>query len=216
MPNIRSFSLNISAGIGAVSAEYVLPEKPLCIMTLAHGAGAGMDHSFMVALATALSEVGIGTLRFNFPFMEHKKGRPDTPPVAHATIAAALVRAGTDFPALPLFASGKSFGGRMTSQFLASQPQPEVKGLVFYGFPLHPAGKPSIDRAEHLKNIQTPKLFLQGTKDDLAVWDLIYSVCSTLGKTRLVKLDGVNHSFKAGKKDVLPMLVKATKEWMTR
>ena len=214
MPNIRSFPLTISAIIGDVSAEYFLPENPLCMMTLAHGAGAGMDHSFMVALASALAEVDIATFRFNFPFMKRKKGRPDAPPVAHATIAAALTRAGTDFPALPLFASGKSFGGRMTSQFLASDPRPAVRGIVFYGFPLHPAGKPSIDRAEHLKKIKTPKLFLQGTKDDLAVWDLIYSVCSTLSKTRLVRLEGVNHSFKAGKKDVLPLLVRATKDWM--
>jgi predicted alpha/beta-hydrolase family hydrolase len=216
MPNIRSFSLHVSAAIGNVSAEYILPERPLCMMTLAHGAGAGMDHSFMVGLASALAEVDIATLRFNFPFVEHKKGRPDTPPVAHATIAAALRQAETDFPTLPLFAGGKSFGGRMTSQFLASDPRPAVRGVVFYGFPLHPAGKPSIDRAEHLKNIDKPKLFLQGTKDDLAVWDLIYAVCSTLSKTRLVKLDGVNHSFKAGKKDVLSQLVRATKEWMTR
>ena len=214
MPNIRSFSLSVSAGIGAVSAEYFLPENPVCMMTLAHGAGAGMDHSFMVALASALAEVGIATLRFNFPFMEHKKGRPDAPPVAHATIAAALTRAGTDFPSLPLFASGKSFGGRMTSQYLSADPRPEVRGLVFYGFPLHPAGKPSVDRAEHLKNIKIPKLFLQGTKDDLAVWDLMYGVCSGLSKTRLVRLDGVNHAFKAGKKDVLSLLVRATKEWM--
>jgi predicted alpha/beta-hydrolase family hydrolase len=216
MPKIRSFSLPVSAAVGSVSAEYILPDNPSCIMTLAHGAGAGMDHSFMVALASALSAVDIATLRFNFPFMEHKKGRPDAPPVAHATIAAALTHAGTDFPTLPLFASGKSFGGRMTSQYLSADPRREVKGLVFYGFPLHPAGKPSIDRAEHLKNTQTPKLFLQGTKDDLAVWDLIYSVCSTLLKTRLVKLDGVNHSFKAGKREILPLLVKATKDWMTR
>jgi uncharacterized protein len=216
MSNIRSFSLNISEGIGAVSAEYFLPESPLCVMTLAHGAGAGMDHSFMVALASVLADVDIATLRFNFPFMEHKKGRPDTPPVAHATIAAALAHAEADFPSLPLFAAGKSFGGRMTSQFLASDPRPAVRGIVFYGFPLHPAGKPSIDRAEHLKNIKIPKLFLQGTKDDLAVWDLIYGVCSTLSKTRLVKVDGVNHAFKAGKRDILSLLVGATKEWMMR
>jgi uncharacterized protein len=214
MPKIRSFILPVSAAIGAVSTEYILPENPLCLMTLAHGAGGGMGHSFMVALASALAEVDIATLRFNFPFMEHKKGRPDTPPVAHATIAAALTHAETTFPSLPIFASGKSFGGRMTSQYLSTDPRPAIKGIVFYGFPLHPAEKPSVDRAEHLKNIQTPKLFLQGTKDDLAVWDLIYAVCSTLSKTRLVRLDGVNHAFKAGKKDILSLLVKATKDWM--
>ena len=211
--NIRSFSLEISPAIGAVTAEYMLPEKPGCLMTLAHGAGAGMHHPFMVSLATGLAAEGIATLRFNFPFTEGKKGRPDTPAVAHATIAAALTHAQADFPTLPLYAAGKSFGGRMTSQYLAEHPRPEVKGIVFYGFPLHPPGKPSIDRAEHLKKIGIPMLFLQGTKDDLATWDLIYSVCSSLFKARLVKLEGVNHAFKAGKKDIIALLVSATREW---
>lgn len=210
----RSFSLEVSPAIGAVSAEYVLPEKPACLMTLAHGAGAGMQHVFIVSLATSLAEAGIATLRFNFPFAEGKKGRPDTPAVAHATIAAALDQAYTAYPSLPLFAAGKSFGGRMTSQYLAEHPRPEVKRIVFYGFPLHPPGKPGIERAEHLKKIRVPMLFLQGTKDDLAAWDLIYTVCSSLFKTRLVKLEGVNHAFKAGKKDVMAMLVSATREWV--
>ena len=116
-------------------------------MTLAHGAGAGMDHIFMTTLASALAEDGIATLRFNFPFAENKKGRPDTPSVAHATIAAAIAHARESFPSLPLFAAGKSFGGRMTSQYLAVNKDVKVKGIVFYGFPLHPAGKPSIGRA---------------------------------------------------------------------
>lgn len=212
--NTRSFSLEVSPAIGAVTAEYVLPEKPQCLMTLAHGAGAGMQHEFMVSLAASLAEAGIGTLRFNFPFTEGKKGRPDTPAVAHATIAAALNHAHETYPALELFAAGKSFGGRMTSQYLAEHPRPEVRGIVFYGFPLHPAGKPGVDRAEHLKKIRIPMLFLQGTKDDLAAWDLIYAVCSSLFKVRLVKLDGVNHAFKAGKKDVMAMLVSATRDWI--
>lgn len=214
--NIRSFSLEVSPAIGAVTAEYVLPGKPACLMTLAHGAGAGMHHPFMVSLAASLAEAGIGTLRFNFPFTEGKKGRPDTPVVAHATIAAALNQAHADYPSLPLLAAGKSFGGRMTSQYLAEHPRPELKGIVFYGFPLHPPGKPGIERAEHLKKIRLPMLFLQGTKDDLATWDLIYSVCSSLFKDRLVRLDGVNHAFKAGKKDVMTLLVSATKEWVLR
>lgn len=214
--NTQSFSLEISPVIGAVTAEYMLPEKPACLMTLAHGAGAGMYHPFMVSLATALAEVGIGTMRFNFPFTEGKKGRPDTPAVAHATIAAALNRAHANHPLLPLFAAGKSFGGRMTSQYLAEHPRSEVKGIVFYGFPLHPPGKPGTERAEHLKRIKLPMLFLQGTKDDLATWDLIYSVCSSLFKARLVQLEGVNHAFKAGKKDVMVLLVAATKAWMLR
>src|ERR1700730_10199970 len=116
----RSLSLPVSASIGSVSAEYIVPETSKCIMTLAHGAGAGMNHPFMTTLAASLSAVGIATLRFNFPFTEHKKGRPDTPAVAHQTIAAAITNAHELFPSLPLFAAGKSFGGRMTSQYLSS------------------------------------------------------------------------------------------------
>jgi len=134
----KSFKLTVSPAIGAVSAEYFLPEKSQFLFTLAHGAGAGMDHSFMVDLAASLAASGVATLRFNFPFKENKKGRPDTPAVAHETIAAAIRHAHDSHPSLPLFASGKSFGGRMTSQYLAAHPVPEVKGIVFYGFPLHP------------------------------------------------------------------------------
>lgn len=183
-------------------------------MTLAHGAGAGMNHAFMTALATSLSAVGIATLRFNFPFVEHKKVRPDTPAVAHQTIAAAITNAQETFPSLPLFASGKSFGGRMTSQYLAIHPRPEVRGLIFYGFPLHPSGKPSIERAEHLKDVKTKMLFLQGTKDELASWDLIESVCFSLPKASLVRIEGANHMFKAGKQDTMTLLVNATRDWI--
>jgi predicted alpha/beta-hydrolase family hydrolase len=212
--NTRSLSLSVSDSIGSVSAEYIVPETCKCIMTLAHGAGAGMDHAFMTALATSLSAVGIATLRFNFPFVEHKKVRPDTPAVAHQTIAAAITNAQETFPSLPLFASGKSFGGRMTSQYLAIHPRPEVRGVIFYGFPLHPSGKPSIERAAHLKDVKTNMLFLQGTKDDLASWDLIESVCSSLPKASLVRIEGANHMFKAGKQDTLPLLVNATRDWI--
>ncbi len=212
--NTRRFTLPVSSAIGVVSAEYIVPENSTCMMTLAHGAGAGMDHPFMVELASGLAKAGIATLRFNFPFMEGKKGRPDTPAVAHETIAAALTHAHAGFPSLPLFAAGKSFGGRMSSQYLAAHPRPEVRGIIFYGFPLHPVGKPSVERAAHLREIKVNKLFLQGTKDDLATWDLIMSVCSSLRKTRLVKLEGANHGFKAGKRDVISLLVKATKDWL--
>jgi predicted alpha/beta-hydrolase family hydrolase len=212
--NTRRFTLPVATAIGAVSAEYAVPENPTYMMTLAHGAGAGMDHPFMVELASGLAEAGIATLRFNFPFMEGKKGRPDTPAVAHATIAAALDHAHANFPSLPLFAAGKSFGGRMTSQYVALHPRADLRGIIFYGFPLHPPGKPSVERAVHLREIKVNKLFLQGTKDDLADWDLTMSVCSSLRKTRLVKLEGVNHAFKAGKRDVLALLVKATRDWV--
>jgi predicted alpha/beta-hydrolase family hydrolase len=210
----QSLSLNVSPAIGKVSALCVAPETSKCIMTLAHGAGAGMDHSFMTALATALAEMGIATLRFNFPFTEHKKGRPDTPAVAHQTIAAAIDKAHALFPSLPLFAAGKSFGGRMTSQYLAANPRPEVKGIVFYGFPLHPSGKPSIERAEHLKEVKVKMLFLQGTRDELATWDLITSVCASLPKATLVKIEGANHMFKAGKLDTMSLLVEATANFL--
>jgi uncharacterized protein len=143
----KSLKIIVSASMGTVSAKYITPDKPGCIFTLAHGAGAGMDHSFMETLAESLSKVGIATLHFNFPFTEHKKGRPDSPAVAHATIEAAIAKAHKLNPKLPLFASGKSFGGRMSSQFLAAHPECSVNGIVFYGFPLHPSGKPSIERA---------------------------------------------------------------------
>src|SRR6188472_4127114 len=138
----KLLSLKISPAIGSVSAECFVPPKSKCIMTLAHGAGADMHHSFMVTLAQSLSEEGIATMRFNFPFAENKKGRPDTPAVAHQTIEAAIAQAQKLFPGLPLFVAGKSFGGRMTSQYLSAHPDPAVKGIVFYGFPLHPPGKP--------------------------------------------------------------------------
>jgi predicted alpha/beta-hydrolase family hydrolase len=185
-------------------------------MTLAHGAGAGMNHSFMVALANALAEKNIGTLRFNFPFMENKKGPADKPAVAHQTIAAAIAKAQKLFPSLPLFVSGKSFGGRMSSQYLSEHNNAAVKGIIFYGFPLHPAGKPSTDRAEHLKNVQQPMLFLQGTKDELATWNLIEPVCSALKKATLIKIEGADHSFKAGKKDIMSILVEETDSWIRK
>jgi predicted alpha/beta-hydrolase family hydrolase len=212
----KALSITVSPAIGNVSAEYLVPDNCLCMITLAHGAGAGMDHSFMVTLASSLAATGIATLRFNFPFAENKKFRPDSPAVAHQTIAAAIHTAQQLFPALPLFAAGKSFGGRMTSQYLATHHDTPVKGIVFYGFPLHPAGKPATDRADHLKEVKLPMLFLQGTKDALATWDLIAPVCASLKKATLVKLEGADHSFKAGKKDTMSMLVNATHEWINK
>ena len=212
----KSLSLKISPSVGAVSAECIIPEKSTCIMTLAHGAGAGMHHSFMVTLAQLLSEQGIATMRFNFPFAENKKGRPDTPAVAHQTIEAIIVKAQKLFPDLSLFVAGKSFGGRMTSQYLSAHPHPEIKGMIFYGFPLHPPGKPSTERAEHLKEVKIPMLFLQGTKDELATWNLIESVCSSLKLATLIKIEGANHAFKAGKQNILQLLAGTTKDWIEK
>ena len=212
----QALSLNVSATIGNVSAECLDPENAKCIITLAHGAGAGMNHSFMVNLAKALSEDGIATMRFNFPFTENKKGRPDPPAIAHKTIEAAITKAKELFPKLPLFVSGKSFGGRMSSQYLASHHDDSVNGIIFYGFPLHPPGKPSVDRAEHLKDVKIPMLFLQGTRDELATWDLIESVCASLPLAKLVKIEGADHSFKAGKQNVIQLLTGITKDWIEK
>jgi uncharacterized protein len=212
----KSLKIEVSPSVGTVSAKYIVPEKPICIFTLAHGAGAGMDHSFMETLADALSKVGIATLRFNFPFTENKKGRPDSPAIAHGTIEAAIKKARELNPKLPLFVSGKSFGGRMSSQYLAEHPDSSVKGIIFYGFPLHPSGKPSTERADHLKALKIPMLFLQGSKDTLADWALIKTVCESLRKASLVKLEGADHSFKAGKTDTISLLVDETKKWVDK
>jgi uncharacterized protein len=210
----RSLSITVSPEIGKVSAELITPADPICVMTFAHGAGAGMNHEFMVKVSQMLAEKNIATLRFNFPFMENKKGRPDSPAVAHKTIEAATKKAQKLFDSVPVFASGKSFGGRMSSQYLATQPAVDVKGIIFYGFPLHQPGKPSIERAEHLKSVTIPMLFLQGSRDELASYDLVEKVCATLPLATLVKIEGANHAFKAGKQDINTVLVEATRSWI--
>lgn len=212
----KSLSLKVSPAIGTVSAELITGQQSKCIMVLAHGAGAGMNHSFMVTLAQSLAEDAIATLRFNFPFTENKKGRPDTPAVAHQTIEAAILKAQKLFPKLPLFAAGKSFGGRMTSQYMAAKPNDAVKGIIFYGFPLHAPGKPSIERADHLKDVRAPMLFLQGSKDEFATWKLITKVCSLLPLAELIKIEGANHGFKAGKQDTMKQLTTLTYEWIEK
>ena len=212
----QSLKLNISKSIGKVSAEIISHAKSKCILTLAHGAGADMHHSFMINLSNALADRNIATMRFNFPFTEHKKGRPDSPAVAHQTIEAAMTKAQELFPKLPLFVSGKSFGGRMTSQYLSAQHDKKVKGIIFYGFPLHPAGKPSVERGDHLKDIKVPLLFLQGTRDALATLDLIEKVCASLPLAKLEIIEGADHSFKAGKTDTISILADKTSAWIDK
>ena len=212
----RSLKIQVSPSIGKVSAEYIAPPGAKCIVTLAHGAGAGMNHPFMVALANSLAETGIATLRFNFPFTENKKGRPDVPAVAQKTIEAAIAKAQQLSPDLPVLVAGKSFGGRMSSQYMSTHPESQVKGIIFYGFPLHAAGKPSTDRAGHLKNVKVPMLFLQGTRDALAQWDLIEAVASSLPEATLIKIEGADHSFKAGKINTTELLSKATDSWVEK
>jgi predicted alpha/beta-hydrolase family hydrolase len=208
--------LEVSESIGKVSAECVTPEPLKAIVTLAHGAGAGMNHPFMVALANELAQRGIGTLRFNFPFTEQKKRRPDFPAVAHKTIEVAMTKTQELFPSVPLFVSGKSFGGRMSSQLLSKSQPDFVKGIVFFGFPLHPPGKPTIDRADHLKDVKVPMLFLQGSRDELATWNLMEQVTNELSLATLYKIDGANHAFKSGKQNLIPVLAQAVNEWIEK
>lgn len=210
--NTTRFQLELPNG--AVTAELSEPSTMVCLLTLAHGAGAGMDHAFMVGLAQQLALLGIGTLRFNFPFMEGKKGRPDFPAVAHAVIGKAVQKAKELFPNRIILASGKSFGGRMSSQWLAKKQSEDVKGLVFYGFPLHPPGKPATDRAHHLKDVSKPMLFLQGTRDELATWDLVEGVCARLPLAKLVRIEGADHAFKMARKNSVELLAQETKRWI--
>jgi predicted alpha/beta-hydrolase family hydrolase len=179
-----------------VSGLFLKPRGSTACLVLAHGAGAGMTHPFLVAIADDLAEVGVATLRFQFPYMEAGRKRPDPSALCHATVRAAVEKAHQLAPSLPLFAGGKSFGGRMTSQAQAELPLPGVRGLVFLGFPLHPAGRPAIDRADHLFNVKIPMLFLQGTRDTLAETRLLKPLARRLGKATTLKLyENADHSF---------------------
>jgi len=181
---------------GSVSALLIRPANARACFVFAHGAGAGMTHPFMEAVANGLGERGIASLRYQFPYMEKGGKRPDPPAIAQACVRAAVAEAGRCCPGLPLIAGGKSFGGRMTSQAQAATPLPGVVGLAFLGFPLHPAGKPSSDRASHLADIDIPMLFLQGTRDSLAEVALLKPVIERLGSSVSLHLvDGGDHSF---------------------
>jgi uncharacterized protein len=173
-----------------------VPASARSCLVLAHGAGAGMDHPFLAAAAAGLAERGVATLRYQFPFIERGSRRPDPPRLAQATVRAAVAQAARLVPELPLFAGGKSFGGRMTSQAQADVPLPGVHGLVFLGFPLHPAGRPALDRADHLAAVAAPMLFLQGTRDELADLGLLRTVVARLGgRVTLTLFDDADHSF---------------------
>jgi uncharacterized protein len=215
-------SLKIKIGsAGAVSALLLRPPQARAIYVFAHGAGAGMTHASMEAIATGLAARGIATLRYQFPYMEKGSKRPDPPPVAHATVRAAVAEAAERSGGLPLLAGGKSFGGRMTSQEQAIKPLAGVRGLVFFGFPLHPAGKPSTERAKHLADIKIPMLFLQGTRDALAELTLLEPVVKQLGSlARLHLVKEADHSFhvlvRSGRNDreVLDEVLDAFAAWV--
>lgn len=181
---------------GKVSALLHGAPGATAALVLAHGAGAGMAHPFMEAVADGLAERRIATLRYQFPYMERGSRRPDSPKVAKAAVRAAVMEASRQLPALPLFAGGKSFGGRMTSQAQAESPLPSVRGLAFLGFPLHLPGKPGKERGAHLFETTLPLLFLQGTRDDFANPDLIAGLVAELGpRATLTTFEGADHSF---------------------
>ncbi|MGH6905085.1 MAG: alpha/beta hydrolase family protein, partial [Geminicoccaceae bacterium] len=181
---------------GEVSALLVRPEGARWLLAFAHGAGAGMRHPFMAAMSARLATARIATFRYQFPYMEAGARRPDSRPTLLATVRAAIAAARAAAPDLPLLAGGKSMGGRMTSQAAAEAPLAGVRGLVFFGFPLHPAGRPSTERAEHLERVDLPMLFLQGERDKLAELDLLRPVCARLGgRATLHVIPGADHGF---------------------
>jgi predicted alpha/beta-hydrolase family hydrolase len=217
---IKPISIMVSDAV-CVSGLLQNPPHARACYVLAHGAGAGINHPFMTAVAAELARQDIATLRYQCPYMETGARRPDPPQLAHATVRAAVAAALSFVPTLPLIAGGKSFGGRMTSQAQSKDPLQRVRGLVFVGFPLHPAGRPSQDRATHLFDVQIPMLFLQGTRDTLASLDQIEPLCKRLGRRATLKLFvDADHSFhvpaRTGRKDaeVLGDVIDAFAAWL--
>jgi predicted alpha/beta-hydrolase family hydrolase len=203
-----------------VNHVLVAPPKAKALLVLAHGAGAGMRHPFLEKISGLLGERGVATYRYEFLYMEKHSGRPDAPAVAEARVREAVIDAARVAPGLPVFAGGKSFGGRMTSQAQAHEPLPGVHGLGFLGFPLHPPGRPGISRAEHLSEVKIPMLFLQGTRDEFAGLDLLRPIVKKLGKSvTLHVVEGGDHSFKVLKRtgrtegDVMSELADTITAW---
>jgi len=207
----------------SVSGLLQTPAEARCCYVMAHGAGAGMAHPFLASIAKHLLERDIATLRYQFPYMERGSKRPDSPKVAHVAVRAAVAAAASLLPGLPLFAGGKSFGGRMTSQAQAAAALPGVRGLIFLGFPLHPPGQPADERAAHLFDVRIPMLFLQGTRDEFAELSLLQHLVGRLGeRATLTEFDDADHSFhvpaRTGRKDseVRTELADALAAWIRR
>jgi len=220
--DVQQLKLTISDAT-SVSALLSRPAQPRAGLVLAHGAGAGMTHPFMEDVAKGLGERGVATLRYQFPYMEKGGKRPDPPAVAHAAVRAAMAEAARCCPGLPLFAGGKSFGARMTSQAQAKRPLAGARGLVFLGFPLHPSGKPSSDRADHLVDVRIPMLFVQGTRDKLAEPDLLKPVIDRLGTAATLQtVEGADHSFhvpaRSGRsdRDVMTEILDSVAAWIEK
>jgi len=219
----QALKITVDGAGTTVSALLQSPPAARALYVFAHGAGAGMTHPFMAAFANGLAEREIATLRYQFPSMEKGARRPDPPAIAHAAVRAAVAAAAGAAPGLPLVAGGKSFGGRMTSQAQAAAPLPNVQGLVFVGFPLHPAGKPADERAQHLQQVALPMLFLQGTRDELADLGLLRPVIESLGERATLELfDNADHAFhvpaRTGRRDadVRHDMLDATVRWIDR
>lgn len=218
-----SLSLPDGTAVAALATLPSLPEAPLAAYVFAHGAGAGMEHAFMEDVALGLARRRIACLRYQFPSMQAGKRRVDSPATAHTTVRAAVALTRQLWPATPLFAGGKSFGGRMSSQAQAQSPLPGVRGLVFLGFPLHPAGKPSVARAEHLAAVQIPMLFIRGSRDALAEAGPHASMQAGLtGMASCVDIAGADHGFavlrRSGRTDAeaLDEALDAVLDWVQR
>jgi len=212
-----------SRSAGESSAIWLRPDAARAALALAHGAGAGMHHPFLAGIAEALAERGVATLRYQFPYMEAQRRRPDPPALLVATVRAAVALAQQQADGLPLFAGGKSLGGRMTTTAAAREALPGVRGLVLLGFPLHGAGSPSTERGAHLRDVGVPMLFLQGTRDALADLDLVRPLCVSLGgRAELRIVEGADHSFRVPKRsgrsdaEVRLELADAIAEWTAR
>jgi len=209
----------IETGRGEVAGLLHIPSSASHILVFAHGAGAGMRHAFMESAASVLADNGIATLRYQFPYMQKQSGRPDPPAVLHATVRAAVRAAAAQAPDLPLLAGGKSMGGRMTSQAAAEEPLEGVRGIVFFGFPLHPAGSPASARGAHLSRVTVPMLFLQGTRDKLAELDLLRPILAEIPRATLKVFEGADHSFhllkSAGRSDqeLLEEIARTVADW---
>lgn len=209
-------TVNVSAKYGSISVEVYYPNEANAILTLGHGAGSNMDQPFMRQLSAALASTNIATIRYNFLYSEKGKKMPDRFPAASQVVRAVIRFTREQYPQLPLFCGGKSFGGRMTSMTLADMSEADVRGVVFFGFPLHPAGSPSVERADHLKNLSMPLLFLQGTRDALATPDLLKPIIPKFKSATLIEFEGADHSFKGGKGTSVHTLADAASAWINK
>lgn len=219
MTKSRLHKFPVSGTSAEVSALFLKPSDARLLLVFAHGAGAGMRHPFMETVSQRLAENGIATFRYQFPYMEKKSGRPDPQPMLLATVRSAVTAAKVAGGALPMIVGGKSMGGRMSSLAAAKEPLSGVSGLVFFGFPLHPPGKPGVERAKHLPAVTVPMLFLQGTRDKLADLALLRPICNAIPLAKLTIIEGADHSFHMPKKagisddEALNMLVQTVIDW---